>query len=120
MGDRTTDLPRDLPRCCTPRQYHAPSGLAWFHTRECPVGRGQKIRNVHQHVAAQRHRVAEQKAETHRAGVTVLPVQRTDIHPACLAAVTDGATPCSVCSWRLGLDNEGASFTQAKLDEMGL
>ena len=111
--------------CCTPRQYHSPSGLAWFHARDCAIGRGQKIRNVYVQPVADVARRAREEAETARTGVVVpirpvLPERTGALHPACIAARADGATPCSECSWRMGLDNEGARWMQSKIDAEGI
>jgi hypothetical protein len=111
-----------LPTCCKPRQYHSPSGLAWFHARSCEVGRGQKIRNVFTPTVQDHRRTVQHEAETASKGVVVPLVRKrpSAIHPACRAAMIDGgATPCSVCSWRLGLDNEGAREVQARIDGEG-
>jgi hypothetical protein len=108
--------------CCIPLQAHSPSGLKWVHRRSCPTGRGQVIRSVFTQASAELRRVGKQKAETASKGVVVPLVRKrpSAIHPACRAAMIDGgATPCSVCSWRLGLDNEGAREVQARIDGEG-
>lgn len=113
-------MPTELPTCCTPRQYHAPSGLAWFHERACPVGRGQKIRRVHDPVPGGISVHTDGVMEEVRTGDGVLRFKRRvrgSVHPACKAARDSGyGTPCPACSWRMGLDNDGAAAVQAALD----
>lgn len=116
-----------LPTCCSPQQFHSPSGLAWFHERDCPIGRGQKIRNVVEPAnrtvqAEELRRSAQHQSETNRAGVVIeLRPKPLRVHPACKAAADTGeGAPCSFCSWEMQLDNEQARWYQAKLDQEGL
>lgn len=108
--------------CCVPIQAHSPSGLKWVHGRTCQVARGQVIRPVFPGAGVEARRRASQQAETARTGVVVpLRQRQAAIHPACKSAAATGeGEPCSECSWRMGLDNEGARFIQAKIDEEGV
>ncbi len=109
-------------KCCNPRQYHAPSGLGWFHERDCPVGRGQKLRNVFNR--AETNRSASHARETADAGV-VTPITAAG-HPAgtarphahCTTALTTGVgVVCSRCAWLLELDTAEAAEFDAHLDD---
>jgi hypothetical protein len=84
------------------------------------VGKGQKIRNVFSDRRDTQRRTNEHAVETETKGVVIPIKRRGAVHPACKAAAADGATPCSQCSWRMDLDNDGARWFQAKLDEIGL
>lgn len=117
--DRDDAQARAGVTCCVPLQAHSPSGLKWVHRRSCPTGRGQVIRSVFTGAGAEARRRGRQDAETASTGVVVPLVRKrpSAVHPACKAAAADGGTPCSVCSWRMGLDNEGARRIQAQLDD---
>lgn len=67
----------------------------------------QRLARIHRIQTAQHRDVVE-------------PITSADrIHPACRAAANDGATPCRMCSWLLDLDNEGARYIEAHLDDGG-
>jgi len=93
-----------LPTCCKPVQRWSPSGLAWVHARSCPVDPKQKIRNVAETTPREEvNAVLEEAVEdevvrrTEARARTLAPV-RPLVHPACMAAYSDGARPCSRCA----------------------
>lgn len=109
--------------CCKPRRGRTPSGISWIHADDCtldpkqivvpppglPPAATPRTRNL-----SRNHRL-----ETARTGLHIVDPDRPvsdEIHDKCRLAASDGGTPCSVCSWKLGLENEGAAYIEAHLD----
>lgn len=100
--------------CCRPRQAPSPSGWSWIHSSMCKVAPRQKIRTIG---AARTPSPATEPelAEEPTSGVHKLAVD--EVHPVCELLNSLGSTPCSRCSWLLGLDNEGSRYVDAHVDD---
>jgi len=131
--------------CCTPYNAPYPSGHHWTHSKWCSVSPNKKVEAKAKPPTAFTVTMAQIDAcplkslapAHYRAdgscgcrpamivggpdhdGARPEVLERlapSAAHPACIAAATDGATPCSRCSWLLEIDNEGARYIDHHLD----
>lgn len=112
--------------CCAPWKAPYPSGRQWTHSRWCAVKPNQKLTD--EEIARARASsvvpiVDRIRVTPPRPDVPDVPddvpemLAPTAAHPACLAAVDEGVTPCSRCAWLLGLDTAGARYVDVHLDD---
>lgn len=112
--------------CCEPRRGRTPSGISWIHADGCTLDPKQIVVPPPgvaspAHTPRTRNLSRNHRLETARTGLHIVSDWHygevvAPIHPACKDAADDGGTPCSVCSWKLGLENEGAAYIEANLD----
>lgn len=107
--------------CCKPHKPPYPSGrYEWTHSRWCELWPNRKVDETPAIEADDPPvKVVSIDQERRRRRPTVVKDARPIVaHPACIAAANDGtATPCSRCSWLLEIDNEGARYVDAHVDD---
>lgn len=85
--------------CCWAMSKKYPSGWALTHARNCPVAPGEKVRRDDRPIGTPRLRLVVGGSAPTRVSRRARPrLSATQTHPACQAAVADGATPCSRCA----------------------